>query len=74
MTFGENLKEVRHRRRLSQRELAKNVGLSQSYICDLERNRKNVSIYVVAHLAKQLDISVSVLFNDNTEVRKCENA
>ncbi|PTH60468.1 XRE family transcriptional regulator [Staphylococcus arlettae] len=70
MTFGDNLKDVRRKRRLSQHELAKHVGLSQSYICDLERNRKNVSIYVVAHLAKQLGVPVSVLFNDDTEVKK----
>ncbi|UXS61007.1 MULTISPECIES: helix-turn-helix domain-containing protein [Staphylococcus] len=74
MTFGENLKEYRRKRRLSQRELSRQVGLSQSYIGDLERNRKNVSIYVVAYLAKQLDVSVNYLFNDDTEVRKCNNA
>ncbi|MGW7888628.1 helix-turn-helix domain-containing protein [Staphylococcus xylosus] len=70
MTFGDNLKDVRRKRRLSQHELAKHVGLSQSYICDLEHDRKNVSIYIVSRLAERLGISVSVLFNDDTEVKK----
>lgn len=73
MTFGENLKQIRNRHKLSQHEFAARVGLSQSYIGDLERNRKNISIYVVVHLAEQLGVSVNKLINDDIEVRKCSN-
>ncbi|WP_433912339.1 helix-turn-helix domain-containing protein [Staphylococcus sp. LKG3-3] len=71
MTFGENLKQIRNKRKMSQHEFGAMVGLSQSYIGDLERNRKNISIYVVVRLAEQLDISVNKLINDDIEVRKC---
>lgn len=73
MTFGENLKSIRNKKRLSQREFAAQVGLSQSYLGDLENNRKNISIYVAVNLAKQLNISINKLINDNIEIRKCSN-
>lgn len=71
MTFGENLKQIRSNKRLSQREMARRLNISQSYLGDLENNRKNVSLYVVSKLAKQLNISINKLINDDIEIRKC---
>lgn len=71
MTFGENLKNIRNNQRLSQREMARRLNISQSYLGDLENNRKNVSLYVVSKLAKQLNISINKLINDDIEIRKC---
>ena len=65
MTFGENLKRIRKEMKLTQAEMAKEIGISQSYIADIERNRKNISLAVVLRIAKGLNISVNKLINDD---------
>ena len=65
MTFGENLKRIRKEMKLTQAEMAKEIGISQSYIADIERNRKNISLAVVLRIAKGLNISVNELINDD---------
>ena len=65
MTFGENLKRIRKEMKLNQAEMAKEIGISQSYIADIERNRKNISLAVVLRIAEGLNISVNELINDD---------
>ncbi|WP_204176842.1 MULTISPECIES: helix-turn-helix transcriptional regulator [unclassified Staphylococcus] len=65
MTFGENLKRIRKEMKLTQAEMAKEIGISQSYIADIERNRKNISLAVILKIAKGLKISVNKLINDD---------
>ena len=65
MTFGENLKRIRKEMKLTQAEMAKEIGISQSYIADIERNRKNISLAVVLRIAEGLNISVNKLINDD---------
>lgn len=65
MTFGENLKRIRKEMKLTQAEMAKEIGISQSYIADIERNRKNISLAVVLRIAEGLNISVNELINDD---------
>lgn len=51
------LMELRKTRRISQKKLAEQVGVSQSYICALERGeRKNPSATVIKGIAKSLGI------------------
>ena len=65
MTFGENLKRIRKDMNITQEEMAKHIGISQSYIADIERNRKNISLAVILKIAKGLKISVNKLINDD---------
>lgn len=65
MTFRENLKRIRKEMKLTQAEMAKEIGISQSYIADIERNRKNISLAVVLRIAEGLNISVNELINDD---------
>ena len=65
MTFGQNLKAIRKRMKLTQAEMAKEIGISQSYLADIEHNRKNISLAVVLRIAKGLNISVNKLINDD---------
>ena len=65
MTFGENLKRIRKEMKLTQAEMAKEIGISQSYIADIERDRKNISLAVVLRIAEGLNISVNELINDD---------
>ncbi len=43
ITFGDKLKELRMREKLSLRELASRVGLSAGYISQLENNKQSIS-------------------------------
>lgn len=65
ITFGENLKRIRKDMNITQEEMAKHIGISQSYIADIERNRKNISLAVILKIAKGLKISINKLINDD---------
>ena len=65
MTFGQNLKAIRKRMKLTQTEMAERIGISQSYLADIEHNRKNISLAVVLRIAKGLNIPVNKLINDD---------
>ena len=65
MTFGQNLKAIRKKMKLTQTEMAERIGISRSYLADIEHNRKNISLAVVLRIAKGLNISVNKLINDD---------
>ncbi|PTI88139.1 helix-turn-helix domain-containing protein [Staphylococcus simulans] len=66
MKFGQNIKQIRKRMNMSQKELATKMEISQSYLSDIENGRKNLSIKTVKKLANSLGLSVTDLFNDDT--------
>ncbi|VED60420.1 helix-turn-helix domain-containing protein [Staphylococcus simulans] len=66
MKFGQNIKQIRKRMNMSQKELATKMEISQSYLSDIENGRKNLSIKTVKKLADSLGLSVTDLFNDDT--------
>ena len=54
------LMELRKTERISQKKLAEQVGVSQAYICALERgDRKNPSATVIKGIARSLGIRAS---------------
>lgn len=55
--FGKKLKEVRLKKKLSQGDVAKNLGVHRSYISGLERGRRNPSLATIQKLAKALKVS-----------------
>ena len=52
-----NIKEKREQLGLSQKELADKVGISQSFLCDIEQGRCKPSIDTAVKLATALGIS-----------------
>ena len=72
MTFGENLKAIRKRMKLTQQEMADRMDISRTYLSDLENTRRSTSINTVLYIAKRLDISVNELVNDNLELTEYE--
>ena len=63
--FGRSVKEWRIRQRISQEELGFRAGLNRSYISDIERGMRNVSLKSVEKIAAALNVSVSTLFSEN---------
>jgi len=55
--FGKKLKEVRLKKKLSQGDVARILGVHRSYISGLERGRRNPSLLTIQKIAKALDIS-----------------
>lgn len=71
-TFGGLVKARRARLGISQEELAGRAGLHRTYICDVERGKRNVSLESVEKLARALETSVSKLLS-HTENSSLEN-
>jgi transcriptional regulator with XRE-family HTH domain len=59
--FGERLRLARNRRGISQEELAHLANLHRTYICDIERGSRNVTIASLFCLAKALKTTMSEL-------------
>ena len=62
---AKNLRMLRKIRGLSQIELAKKTSLSNTYICEMESGRLNISIKVVERLAKALEVPLKMLFEED---------
>jgi transcriptional regulator with XRE-family HTH domain len=54
LTFGNLMEAIRLGESLSQAEFARQLGMSRSHLCDIEKGRKNVSVTRAAQLAKTL--------------------
>src|SRR5262245_18507811 len=54
--IGPMLREWRHRRRLSQLELALEAGVSSRHLSFIETGRSRPSLEMVLHLAEQLEV------------------
>jgi CheY-like chemotaxis protein/DNA-binding XRE family transcriptional regulator len=62
--FGTAVKKWREKLALSQDDLAKRADLHRTYICDIERGARNVSLKNVQKLATALAIPLATLFAD----------
>lgn len=65
MNIGDNIKKIRKEKKVTQSELASSLKISQSYLSDLENNRKNLGIKTIEKIAKKLNVSVAYLTSGN---------
>jgi transcriptional regulator with XRE-family HTH domain len=56
MRFAENVHRLRLKNKLSQKALAKRVGISVSYVSMLERGQRSPPLETVEKLAKALGV------------------
>jgi transcriptional regulator with XRE-family HTH domain len=61
--FGDKLRELRKQKELSQEELAFKSGLHRTYISDIERGSRNVSLKNIEKIANALNLPISKLTN-----------
>lgn len=61
MSIGEHIKEIRTIKKLTQQELADQMGISRSYLGDLEKNRRNPSSETIEKLSETLGVSIFYL-------------
>lgn len=60
--FGKNVKKYRNKLNLSQEELADLCTLHRTYISDIERGQRSISLKNIEKLAKTLNIEIYKLF------------
>lgn len=68
---GNNIKYYRNQKNLSQETLAEKCELHRTYISDIERYRRNVSLTNIQKIAEALDVApYKLLIPTNSEVMK----
>ena len=60
--FGLVIKELRLEKGLSQESLANQSDIDRTYISDIEKGERNISLKIIERLSKTLQISLSGLF------------
>lgn len=61
--FGTSVRAWRNRLGLSQEELAERAGLHRTYVSDVERGARNLSLESIEKLARALEVSVPALLS-----------
>ncbi|BAK76724.1 putative transcriptional regulator [Pseudogulbenkiania sp. NH8B] len=63
MVFAKNLRQVRRLKEVSQEALALQAGLSRTYVSEVERGERNVSIDNMGLLADALGVKLKDLLD-----------
>lgn len=61
IAFGENVRRIRLRNKISQEELAARAGLDRSYVGQVERGETNISLLNLIRLATGLNVKPEYL-------------
>ena len=61
--FGDKIRELRKQKGFSQEKLAFKSGLHRTYISDIERGSRNVSLKNIEKIAKALSVSPKSLLD-----------
>ncbi|MNE72470.1 anaerobic benzoate catabolism transcriptional regulator [compost metagenome] len=61
--FGEQVRDLRKRKGISQEELAYKSELHRTYIGMIERAEKNITLLNIEKIAKALEIDIKQLFD-----------
>lgn len=61
--LGDRIRRLRKKRGWTQAEMAERVGIDRSFLADVERGKRNVSILNLDLMAKGLKVSLSQLFS-----------
>ncbi len=59
--FGKAVRIRRSELNISQEDFAERAGLHRTYVSDLERGKRNISLENIERLAKALNLSISEL-------------
>lgn len=62
--FGRRLRELRRERDLTQTDMARKFGIDRSFISDVERGRKSISLPTLEVMAIGLNLTLADLFSE----------
>ena len=63
VTLGDRIRKLRKKHGWTQVEFAERVGIDRSFLADVERGKRNVSILNLELIAKGLRVTLSQLFS-----------
>lgn len=69
-TIGDNIKKIRKNKKMTQNEFASAIGMSRSYLGDLENNRKSPSAGTITKLSKSLGVPETYFFTGEEDYAK----
>lgn len=69
LKIGYNVRTIRIQRGISQKELARRVGVSQAHISDIERNKRRASIPVLLKIMEALKCSPTDVMKERQETK-----
>lgn len=58
VAFGKKVREVRKNKRISQEKLAEMAGMDRSYMGNIERGEKNITLKKVYEICDALEIDI----------------
>ena len=61
--FGHKIKILREEKGFSIEYLANIANIDRTYISDIEKGKRNVSLFIIEKLSKALDVTIQELFN-----------
>jgi transcriptional regulator with XRE-family HTH domain len=62
--FGKKISELRKEKGFSQEKLALEANIDRTYISDIEKGNRNISLEILDKLSKTLNIHISQIFKD----------
>jgi len=65
--LGDRVRQARARRGMTRKQLARDSGVSERYLAQIEGGKGNISVLVLRRLAKALNVSVDVLLLEGPE-------
>ena len=65
MAFGKRVRRIREQRGFSQEHLAELAGIHRTYMSSVERGQRNIGLDNIAALAKALDVSPALFFEQD---------
>ena len=67
VSFSKKLKELRHQYRLTQKQLAEKIGVTDSVICYYEKQERIPSPEILLKLAKVFNVTTDYLLGNDTD-------
>jgi transcriptional regulator with XRE-family HTH domain len=61
--FGKKIKNLREQKGYSIEYFANIANIDRTYISDIEKGKRNVSLLIIEKLSKALEINIQELFN-----------
>lgn len=62
MNIGGSIKSIRKKKGVRQAELAQRANITQSYLSQIENNRKEPNLSTLTSIADKLDVPLPILF------------
>lgn len=69
-TYKLNIKKERVKKRLTQKELAQKIGVSRSYLGDLENCKFDIKLSLLIKITEILEVELNDLIEVNPKIKK----